>query len=192
MMVTGTKELVLEGLKCAACAAKIEEKIKALDGVTDVSVNFTTKKLTLETKRLEDLERVIQEVRGIIRLLEPDVVLTEKRVDFKQQKAFLLMGLDCANCATKIEEQVMKIPGISSALVNFPAKKLMVEVKSGINNGSILEHIKEKVNRIEPGVEVRPVGEEKVLSREEEKHGEKLETIRLAIGASTVYSCPDI
>ncbi|MDA8210559.1 heavy metal translocating P-type ATPase [Desulfotomaculum nigrificans] len=183
-MVTGRKELILEGLNCASCASKIEEQIKALAGVTEVSVNFATKKLSLETERVEELEQVIQEVRDIIRKLEPDVTVSEKKVDFTQKKAFLLMGLDCANCAAKIERQVQNISGVKSAMVNFPAKKLLVEVSSGSNNADILSHIQERIKRIEPDVEVRPAGEEKkVLAREEEKHGEKMETIRLAVGA---------
>ena len=34
-------------IDCAACAAKVEEAIKKVDGVEDVSVNFLTQKLTL-------------------------------------------------------------------------------------------------------------------------------------------------
>ena len=33
---------------CANCAAKIEDAIRKLDGVRDVSVNFMTQKMTLE------------------------------------------------------------------------------------------------------------------------------------------------
>ena len=34
-------------IDCAACAAKVEEAIKKVDGVEDVSVNFLTQKFTL-------------------------------------------------------------------------------------------------------------------------------------------------
>ena len=34
-------------IDCAACAAKVEEAIKKVDGVENVSVNFLTQKLTL-------------------------------------------------------------------------------------------------------------------------------------------------
>ena len=34
-------------IDCAACAAKVEEAIKKVDGVEDVNVNFLTQKLTL-------------------------------------------------------------------------------------------------------------------------------------------------
>lgn len=78
MIVAGKNELVLKGLNCAACAAKMEEKNKVLNGVTDVSLNFSTKKLTLETNRVAELDQVLQEVKAIINKLEPDVVVTKK------------------------------------------------------------------------------------------------------------------
>ena len=42
------KSFKLTGLDCAHCAAKIEGAIAKLEGVTAVSVNFLTQKLTLE------------------------------------------------------------------------------------------------------------------------------------------------
>jgi len=42
------KSFRLEGLDCANCAAKIEKEVKALDGVTDVTVNAMTAKMVLE------------------------------------------------------------------------------------------------------------------------------------------------
>lgn len=78
-MGTSTRELSPEGLDCASCADKIEQKIKQLEGITDVSVNFATQKLTLEiTDMVLDLDRVLNEVKGVIKKLEPDVVVREE------------------------------------------------------------------------------------------------------------------
>ncbi|AEF94478.1 cadmium-translocating P-type ATPase [Desulfotomaculum nigrificans CO-1-SRB] len=183
-MATAKKELVLERLNCASCAAKIEDQISKIDGVSQVSLNFATKKLTLETERLEELERILAEIRQIVKRLEPDVLVTEKKVDFTHRKAFLLVGLSCANCAAKIETQVQKIPGIQGAVVNFPAKKLVVELASEGSNAEILRHIKHMVDSIEPGVEVKEItAETKAPSPQEEKLGEKMELLRLAASA---------
>lgn len=38
----------LEGKLCGNCAAKIQDKIEKLDGVTKASVNFMTMRFTLE------------------------------------------------------------------------------------------------------------------------------------------------
>lgn len=184
-MAAVKKELSLNGLNCAACAGKIEQNIKSIEGVTGATVNFAAKNLTLETDRVEDLESLINEVRDIIRKLEPDVVVTEKRIDFTNKKAFLLMGLDCTNCAARVEDQIKKIPGIKSARVNYPAKKLLVEMEKLQPTGDILENIKRKVQGIEPGIEVREIGaEDNDISPVEERTGERKEAVRLIIGAA--------
>ena len=50
------KKYVCE-IDCAACAAKVEEAIKKLDGVNDCRVNFMTQKMTFDAEddRFEEL-----------------------------------------------------------------------------------------------------------------------------------------
>lgn len=62
----------LKNLECAHCAAKMETAIGKLEGVTDVSVNFLTQKLTLEAPE-EQLADILDKARTVIRKIEPDV-----------------------------------------------------------------------------------------------------------------------
>ncbi|WP_022820059.1 cation transporter [Fusobacterium russii] len=62
----------LEGLDCAHCANKIEEKISKLEGVNSIIVNFMTTKMTLEAAD-EKFESIFTEAKKIINELEPDV-----------------------------------------------------------------------------------------------------------------------
>lgn len=62
----------LKNLECAHCAAKMETAIGKLEGVTDVSVNFLTQKLTLEAPE-EQLADILDRARTVIRKIEPDV-----------------------------------------------------------------------------------------------------------------------
>ena len=39
---------------------------------------------------------------------------------------FKLEGLDCANCAAKIENEVRKIPGVEDATVAFMTQKMTI------------------------------------------------------------------
>jgi copper chaperone CopZ len=43
------------------------------------------------------------------------------------KRKFILEGLDCANCAAKIEKAVKKVNGVKEATVNFMTKKLVIE-----------------------------------------------------------------
>ena len=56
---------------CAACAAKMENAIRKLEGVEAVSVNFLTQKLTLETAA-EDQTALMQQVVKACHRVEPD------------------------------------------------------------------------------------------------------------------------
>lgn len=66
------KVFKLEGLDCAHCAAKIEERISKLEGVKSVVINFMTTKMALESAD-ENIEEVVEKVKKLINEVEPDV-----------------------------------------------------------------------------------------------------------------------
>jgi len=66
------KVFKLEGLDCAHCAAKIEEKVSKLEGVKSVVINFMTTKMTLESVD-ENIVDVVEKVKKLINEVEPDV-----------------------------------------------------------------------------------------------------------------------
>ena len=53
------KIIQLEGLDCAGCAAELEAKIAALDGVSSASLAFVNQKLTVEYDAEQTLEKVL-------------------------------------------------------------------------------------------------------------------------------------
>ena len=66
------KVFKLEGLNCAHCAAKIEEKVSKLEGVKSVVINFMTTKMTLESID-ENIGDIVEKVKKLINEVEPDV-----------------------------------------------------------------------------------------------------------------------
>ncbi len=70
------KIYMLEDLCCANCAAKIEKKVAALDGVDSASVNFLTTKLVMEVQDAF-ADETDAAVRKIVRKIEPDVTVRE-------------------------------------------------------------------------------------------------------------------
>jgi len=65
------KVFAMEELDCAHCAARMEDGIRALEGVTDVTVNFITQQLTLEAEDAV-FEKVLKKAVKICRKIEPD------------------------------------------------------------------------------------------------------------------------
>lgn len=66
------------------------------------------------------------------------------------KKTFKLQDLDCAHCASLMENSISKIKGIESASVNFMTQKLIVEIDDRANAKEILEKIEKAISKIEP------------------------------------------
>lgn len=66
------RRYTLENLECANCAAKMEDKIKELDGVNSVTVNFITTKMVLDVED-DKFDTVLAQAKDIIKSIEPYV-----------------------------------------------------------------------------------------------------------------------
>ena len=70
------KNYILEDLDCANCAAKIEEGVKKIEGVTECSVSFVTEKMIVEMEDEKEKE-VEKTMKKVVKKIEPDVNLKE-------------------------------------------------------------------------------------------------------------------
>lgn len=65
------KKFKLEDLDCANCAAKMEESIKKISGVSDASVNFLSQKMVIEADDSR-FDEIMKEVQAVCAKVEPD------------------------------------------------------------------------------------------------------------------------
>lgn len=65
------KKFKLQDLDCANCAAKMENAIKKIDGVTDANVSFMTQKLTIEADD-DKFDEIMKQVVAVCNKVEPD------------------------------------------------------------------------------------------------------------------------
>ncbi|MPQ43850.1 heavy metal translocating P-type ATPase [Clostridium tarantellae] len=79
-------KLYLEGLNCAGCAVKIENKINKLNGVKEANLNFTTKLLVIETLDKNFNEEIKVETKSIVTQLEPHVKVLDQTIKNKTIK----------------------------------------------------------------------------------------------------------
>jgi Cd2+/Zn2+-exporting ATPase len=73
------KSLLLRGLGCANCAAKMEFEVNRLAAVKHASVDFVAKKLTIYVHNEHDLDGITDKVTKIINNVEPDVEVIEEQ-----------------------------------------------------------------------------------------------------------------
>lgn len=65
------------------------------------------------------------------------------------KKVIKLQDLGCANCASKIEDAIAKLEGVTSVRVNFMGQKMTLETQEG-KFDAILAEAKKIAKRIEP------------------------------------------
>ncbi|EJT6171838.1 cadmium-translocating P-type ATPase [Clostridium perfringens] len=65
-----------------------------------------------------------------------------------------LDGLNCANCAGKIEDKVNKLTDVDEAVLNFSTKLLLITPKEGVSEEELEEKVEKIVLDLEPDVKV--------------------------------------
>ena len=65
------------------------------------------------------------------------------------KRVFMLEDLDCAHCAQKMEDAIVKIDGVTGARVNFLSQKLTLEADDELFD-EILQKVIKACKKIEP------------------------------------------
>lgn len=121
MEATATKDskqinLQITGMTCAACAIRIEKGLNKLDGVSAANVNFAMEKASVVYDSTKvDVNRLEESIKKL------GYGTVKEVVDFQ------LEGMTCAACANRIEKGLNKLPGVTSATVNFAMETAHVE-----------------------------------------------------------------
>ena len=99
------------------------------------------------------------------------------------KKKYHIEGIDCANCAAKVEKKMNDLPDVSVTLT-FATSQLLVEAE---NPDEVLPKLREIADKMEPGTVIEEYSSEKEKSVEADEDGDdddvKVELIKIAIGA---------
>ncbi|MCI5754801.1 MAG: cation transporter [Firmicutes bacterium] len=71
------KTFELEDLDCANCAAKMENAVRGIEGVTFVSVSFMTQKMILEADD-DKFNDIVKKAVKVCHKIEPDCTVIVK------------------------------------------------------------------------------------------------------------------
>lgn len=69
------------------------------------------------------------------------------------KKAFKLVGLDCANCAAKMENAISKLPEVSAVTINFLTTRMTIEAEREQMEG-IVAAAEKIIKNYEPDVKI--------------------------------------
>ena len=69
------------------------------------------------------------------------------------KKSFRLIDLDCANCAQKMQDAILKIDGVQDAQVSFLMQKLTVTAEDE-SFDDVMNQVVKICKRVEPDCEI--------------------------------------
>ncbi|KQM11574.1 hypothetical protein AOA80_07610 [Methanomassiliicoccales archaeon RumEn M1] len=103
------------GMMCASCVGTVEEAIRELPGIEDVSVNLTTERARV----VYDPSKVTPErIAKAVEEAGYQVAVSEVTMS--------IGGMACATCAQAIESSLMDLDGVYSASVNLATERVTV------------------------------------------------------------------
>jgi Zn2+/Cd2+-exporting ATPase len=114
--------LHLTGLDCADCALKLERSLVTAPGVAAARLDFGAATLKLEfDPQVTDSRRLVHEVqrRGYGTL---------EGAEEPRSLSFAVTGMDCADCARRLERRVAAVEGVREARVDFGLARLTLSL----------------------------------------------------------------
>ena len=130
------KVYILEGIDCANCAAKIEAKIRQMPEVGFASVAFATKQLRVSANNQAEL---LPKMQAVVDSIEDGVTIVprqrKKLNGISNTKVYILEGLDCANCAAKIEAKLRTLNGVDDLTITYATKQMKLSAKNPMEDG---------------------------------------------------------
>ena len=125
-------KLVLNGLDCANCANIIEHRVNKINGIKKATMNFSTSTLTIEIKEGILKEDIIEEVKLIVKALEPNVQVQEKINDKKLNNNIKVCTNNCCSIEPNKHDKEAKESNDNKV------KKDKFKLLKGIKNNLIL------------------------------------------------------
>ena len=168
-----TIALPIKGMSCASCSARIEKKVRELDGVSLAKVNFAAEIATVEF----DPEKISAEQF-------PNEI---KKLGFEVpsvHETFYIEGMTCASCVSWVEKKISSLSGVSDVKVNLAMEQASIEYLPALIG---FERLKEALSNA--GYHMRPTKLDKDLpSDEESRYLKVLATLKLKLFVSGIVS----
>lgn len=135
--------LILNGLDCANCANKIETKVNKINGVKEATVNFSTTLLIAEIKEENLKDEIINEIKSIVKKLEPDVKVEEKLNNTVIKNTTSECKGSC--CSTSFENGEVKKCAEKTKINKNETHNHTHSNGLSENNAGVIEYIKENI-----------------------------------------------
>jgi P-type Cu+ transporter len=156
----------IEGMTCASCVARVEKALARVPGVTHTAVNLATERASVTVDAGVAQDAIVDAVNRA----GYEVPMSSTTLDVK--------GMTCASCVSRVEKALLRLPGVSAAVVNLATETATV-TSMGVNNDALVAAV------IKAGYEAA-----QQVDRSAEHASSRFDADMLAVLASAVLTLP--
>ena len=134
------KTLGIKGMTCASCSVSVENSLRKVNGVQNVTINLITEKASVE---YDSSQTSVQKLIESVRESGYDAFQIEEKTLELMNATFKISGMTCASCVNTIESALKKKQGITKVSINLATEKAQIEYNPTlINSKEIIDVIK--------------------------------------------------
>lgn len=172
------KTLVVKGMTCASCSARIEKVLSSREGIKAVAVNLAAETMEVEWDKTKlSLDDIAGQVKGLG--FELEIPSSEVSLDLA------IKGMTCASCSARIEKVVSGLDGVRTMQVNLATETgVTVFDPSMISKRRIMETIAGLGFTAEPLAEQN----ENLLVKQQRETREKLARMKKELIPAFVFA----
>lgn len=125
--------VAITGMSCASCVNRVEKAIKAVPGVSKVSVNLATEMAAVSC----DPSLTLAAIEAAIVKAGYGVGLTpgQRVIELK------ITGMTCASGVGRIEKALAKVPGVTAVSVNLATERARVELGADTDTAALIHAV---------------------------------------------------
>ncbi|MDH3542137.1 MAG: heavy metal translocating P-type ATPase [Desulfobulbaceae bacterium] len=172
------KTLVVKGMTCASCSARIEKVLSSREGIKAVAVNLAAETMEVEWDKTKlSLDDIAGQVKGLG--FELEIPSSEVTLNLA------IKGMTCASCSARIEKVVSGLDGVRTMQVNLATETgVTVFDPSMISKRRIMETIAGLGFTAEPLAEQN----ENLLVKQQRETREKLARMKKELIPAFVFA----
>ncbi|MCF8483751.1 MAG: heavy metal translocating P-type ATPase [Rhodobacteraceae bacterium] len=111
--------LSIEGMTCASCVGRVDRGLKAIKGISDVSVNLAAETAQFVSKTPENLEAAVKALAALGYPARHSTVTLS------------IESMSCASCVGRVDKALAAVPGVLEVNVNLAAETATVTFLDG-------------------------------------------------------------
>lgn len=146
------KKFFIKNTENQAELKRVEEEISIAFDEGDVIMDYEEEAIEVDCHDNPDR---FNQLLFIVRSINPKINLVEKEDTKKYRKVLFLDGLDCANCALKIERIAKRSLSHEFISVDFTSARFIIETKDEKTHQNIIDEVSKITSMVDPSVQVK-------------------------------------